>query len=103
MNNIHRTAIVSKNASIGNDIIVAPYAIIEDDTVIGNNVEIGPHAVLYNGARIGNKVKIKQAASVAHVPQDLKLYSIYNWRQYCYSRICYVTPWHKRNRQIAGG
>jgi UDP-N-acetylglucosamine acyltransferase len=72
MNKIHPTAIVSKNASIGNDITIAPYAIIEDDTEIGNNVEIGPHAVLYNGARIGNKVKIKQAASVAHVPQDLK-------------------------------
>ncbi|RKZ00008.1 MAG: acyl-[acyl-carrier-protein]--UDP-N-acetylglucosamine O-acyltransferase [Ignavibacteriae bacterium] len=72
MNNIHPTAIVSKNASIGDNITVAPYAIIEDDTEIGNNCEIGPHAVLYNGARIGNKVKIKQAVSVAHVPQDLK-------------------------------
>jgi UDP-N-acetylglucosamine acyltransferase len=72
MNNIHPTAIVSKNASIGNDITLAPYAIIEDDTEIGDNVEIGPHAVLYNGARVGNNVKIKQAASVAHVPQDLK-------------------------------
>jgi len=72
MKNIHPTALVSKNASIGNDITIAPYAIIEDDTEIGNNVEIGPHAVLYNGARIGNNVKIKQAVSVAHVPQDLK-------------------------------
>ena len=72
MNNIHPTAIVSKKASIGDDITVAPYAIIEADTEIGNNCEIGPHAVLYNGARIGNKVKIKQASSVAHVPQDLK-------------------------------
>ena len=72
MNNIHPTAIVSKNASIGDDIKVAPYAIIEADTEIGNNCEIGPYTVLYNGARIGNKVKIKQAASIAHVPQDLK-------------------------------
>ena len=72
MNNIHPTAIVSNKASIGDDITVAPYAIIEDDTEIGNSCEIGPHAVIYNGARIGNKVKIKQAVSVAHVPQDLK-------------------------------
>jgi len=72
MNKIHPTAIISKNASIGNDIIVAPYVIIEDGTEIGNNCEIGPHAVLYRGARLGNKVKIKQAVSVAHVPQDLK-------------------------------
>ena len=72
MNNIHPTAIVSNKASIGADIVIAPYAIIEDDTEIGNSCEIGPHAVIYNGARIGNKVKIKQAVSVAHVPQDLK-------------------------------
>ena len=72
MNNIHPTAIVSKNASIGKDITVAPYAILEDDTEIGNNCEIGPYAVLYKGARLGKKVKIKQAASIAHVPQDLK-------------------------------
>jgi len=72
MNKIHPTAIISKNASIGNDIIVAPYVIIEDGTEIGNNCEIGPHAVLYRGARLGNKVKIMQAVSVAHVPQDLK-------------------------------
>jgi UDP-N-acetylglucosamine acyltransferase len=72
MNSIHPTAIVSKKASIGADIIVGPYVIIEDDVEIGNNCVIESHAVIYNGARIGNGVKIKQCASVANDPQDLK-------------------------------
>ncbi len=72
MSNIHPTAVVSKNASVGENVQVAPYAIIEDDVEIGNDCEIGPHVVIYNGARIGNRVKIKQGASVSNVPQDLK-------------------------------
>lgn len=72
MSNIHPTAIVSGKAKLGNNVSVGPYAIIEDDVEIGDETSIGPHAVIYNGARIGKKVTIHQAASIAHVPQDLK-------------------------------
>lgn len=72
MKNIHPTALVSPKAKIGNNIIVGPYSIIQDDVEIGNDCQIGPHAVIYDGARIGDRVKIKQASSIAHVPQDLK-------------------------------
>ncbi|MCJ7552382.1 MAG: acyl-ACP--UDP-N-acetylglucosamine O-acyltransferase [Ignavibacteriaceae bacterium] len=72
MNNIHPTAIVGSKAKLGDNITVGPYAIIQDDVEVGNDCQVGPHTVLYNGARIGDRVKIKQAASIAHVPQDLK-------------------------------
>lgn len=72
MNTIHPTAIVSSKAKIGDNNVIAPFVIIEEDVEIGNDCQIGPSAVLYNGARIGNRVKIKQAASIAHRPQDLK-------------------------------
>ncbi len=72
MSTIHPAAIVSKKASIAENVTIGPFAIIEDDVVVGDGCEIGPHAVLYNGARLGNRVKIKQGVSVAHVPQDLK-------------------------------
>lgn len=72
MTDIHSTAIVSSKAKIGNNVSIGPYAVIEDDVEIGSDCRIGPHAVIYNGARIGNKVVIHQAASVAHIPQDLK-------------------------------
>jgi len=72
MNTIHPAAIVSSKAKIGDNNVIAPFVIIEEDVEIGNDCQIGPSAVLYNGARIGNRVKIKQAASIAHRPQDLK-------------------------------
>jgi UDP-N-acetylglucosamine acyltransferase len=70
MTQIHDTAVVSSKATLGDNIIVSPYAIIEDDVVIGNDCTIGPHAVIYNGARLGNRVKIGQGASVSNLPQD---------------------------------
>ena len=72
MNLIHPTAIVSSKAKIGDNNIISPFVIIEDDVEIGNDCQIGPGAVIYDGARIGNRVKIKQAASIANKPQDLK-------------------------------
>lgn len=72
MNSIHPTAIVSSKAKIGDNNIISPFAIIEDDVEIGNDCQIGPSVVIYDGARIGNRVKIKQAASIANKPQDLK-------------------------------
>lgn len=72
MNNIHPSAIVSCKAKLGDNISIGPFVIIEDDVEIGNDCKIGPHAVVYNGARIGNNVIIHQAASIAHIPQDLK-------------------------------
>lgn len=69
---IHPTALISSKAKLGKNISISPYAIIEDDVEVGDDCEIGPGVVLYNGTRLGNRIKIKQAASVANVPQDLK-------------------------------
>lgn len=70
--NIHSTAIVSDKAKLGKNIQISAYAIVEDNVEIGDDCFIGPHAVIYNGARIGNRVVIHQAASIAHIPQDVK-------------------------------
>lgn len=68
----HPTSIVSNKAQIGDNVVIAPYAIIHDDVIIGDGSYIGPHAVVYDGARIGKNVRIFQSASIAHRPQDLK-------------------------------
>ncbi|PJA98051.1 MAG: acyl-[acyl-carrier-protein]--UDP-N-acetylglucosamine O-acyltransferase [Ignavibacteriales bacterium CG_4_9_14_3_um_filter_30_11] len=69
---IHPTAIVSSKAKLGKNIQISAYAIVEDNVEIGDDCFIGPYAVIYDGARIGNRVVIHQAASIAHIPQDLK-------------------------------
>lgn len=69
---IHPTAIVSKNAKLGENIEIGPYAIVSDNVEIGNNCTIMAHAVIDDGARIGNNVKIFYSASISAPPQDLK-------------------------------
>lgn len=48
------TAIVSKDASIGEGTIVHDYAIIEEGCKIGKSCRIGYHAVLRRGTKIGD-------------------------------------------------
>ncbi len=72
MQKIHPTAIVSREAHLGEDIEVGPYAVIEGRVTIGNGCYIGPHAVIKGPTTIGNNCKIYQFASIGEIPQDLK-------------------------------
>ncbi|HAW50089.1 TPA: acyl-[acyl-carrier-protein]--UDP-N-acetylglucosamine O-acyltransferase [bacterium] len=65
---IHGTAIVSKNAQIGNGVEIGPYSIIEDDVVIGDGTKIGPYVVIKN-ARIGKNCNIYLGAVIGEDPQ----------------------------------
>lgn len=51
---IAKTAVVSKDAKIGDDTIVQDYAIIEGGCEIGKACRIGYHAVLRRGTKIGD-------------------------------------------------
>ncbi|ROL61241.1 acyl-ACP--UDP-N-acetylglucosamine O-acyltransferase [Bacteroidetes/Chlorobi group bacterium ChocPot_Mid] len=70
--NIHPTAIVSKQAKIGENVTIGAFTIIEDDVEIGNGTTIRSNVVLANGARIGKDVLICNGAVIATEPQDLK-------------------------------
>ncbi len=50
--NIHKTAVISKDAKIGKDVAIGPYSIVEDGAQIGDN------SVIYGGCFIGREVKI---------------------------------------------
>lgn len=69
---IHETAIVSKNAKIGNNVKIGPNCVISDDVIIGDNCEIANGVIIDNGARIANNVRIFSYASISTEPQDLK-------------------------------
>ena len=72
MSQIHKTAIVSSKAELGENVTVGPYAIIEDKVTIGDGCSIGPHAVLADGAVLGKEVRIFTGAVISTAPQDLK-------------------------------
>jgi UDP-N-acetylglucosamine acyltransferase len=69
---ISNLASVSKNATLGKNVVVHPFATIHDNVVIGNNSIIHPNVVIYPGAKIGEDCEIFPGAVIAIIPQDLK-------------------------------
>ncbi len=65
-------AFVHKDASIGNDVTVEPFAYIAANVIIGDGTWIGPNATVMDGARIGKNCRIFPSAVVSGIPQDLK-------------------------------
>jgi|LSQX01.3.fsa_nt_gb UDP-N-acetylglucosamine acyltransferase len=45
-NQIHPTAIIGENVSLGSNNTIGPFSIIEGNTIIGDNNTIGPHVVI---------------------------------------------------------
>ncbi|MDQ7054081.1 MAG: hypothetical protein Q9P14_14800 [candidate division KSB1 bacterium] len=72
MTTIHPTAIVDRQAELGNHVEVGPYAVIEGNTVIGDGSYIGPQAYIASGTRLGPNCRVFKGAVLGTVPQDLK-------------------------------
>jgi UDP-N-acetylglucosamine acyltransferase len=69
---ISNLAFIHKEAILGKDVVVEPFAYIAGNVVIGDGTWIGPNATIMDGARIGNKCMIFPSAVVSGIPQDLK-------------------------------
>ena len=69
---IHPTAIVARDAQLGNDVEIGPYAIIGDDCVVGDGCVIAARAVLERHVRLAANVKVGIGTILGGDPQDLK-------------------------------
>ena len=69
---IHETAIISKNAKLGENVSVGAYSIIGDDVEIGDNTVIHSHVVVKGPSIIGKNNEIFQFSSVGEDCQDKK-------------------------------
>ncbi len=72
MPRIHPSAIVSKEAEIGNDTIIGPFVVIEGKVKIGRSCIIGPNVHITGNVEIGENCKIFTGAAIGNEPQDLK-------------------------------
>lgn len=70
--NIHSTAVVSRDATIGSDVTIGPYSIVGPEVSIGDGTVIGPHVVIEGPTDIGKGNRVFQFASIGAEPQDLK-------------------------------
>jgi UDP-N-acetylglucosamine acyltransferase len=67
---IHPTAVIAKNAVLGENVKIAPYAVIEADVEIGANCEIGSHAVVQRYVKMGAGNVLHPHAILGGIPQD---------------------------------
>ncbi|KAA3637271.1 MAG: acyl-ACP--UDP-N-acetylglucosamine O-acyltransferase [Calditrichaeota bacterium] len=72
MSDIHKTAIISPKAELGENVKIGPYTVVEDGVEIGDNCMIQSSVLLGEGAVLGKDVKVFHGASIGTVPQDLK-------------------------------
>ena len=69
---IHPTAVVDPEASLGPGVMVGPYVVIGSKVTIGPNCWIGPHAVLEGCLTMGRDNRVFPGACLGLAPQDLK-------------------------------
>ena len=72
MSNISNLAYVDKNAKIGANVTIEPFAYVEGDVEIGDGSHIMSGGQVRNGSRLGKGCRIFPGAVIGGVPQDLK-------------------------------
>ena len=72
MADIHPTAIVESEASIGADVVIGPYCLVGAEVKLASGVKLLSHAVVTGRTAIGEGTVIYPFASIGHRPQDLK-------------------------------
>ena len=69
---ISNLALVSSNATIGQNVRVDPFTMIHENVIIGSNTRIHSNVSIYPGTVIGENCEIFPGAVIGVVPQDLK-------------------------------
>jgi UDP-N-acetylglucosamine acyltransferase len=72
MTMISKLAYVHKDARLGENVTVEPFAYIAGNVVIGDGTWVGPNSVILDWARIGKNCKIFPCSVISGIPQDLK-------------------------------
>lgn len=69
---VHPSAIVARDALLGDDVDVGPFAIIGEDCVVAEGCVIGARATLERHVRLARNVRIGIGSVIGGDPQDLK-------------------------------
>jgi UDP-N-acetylglucosamine acyltransferase len=68
---IHETAIVHRDAEIGEDVEIGPYCVVENGVRIGNRTRLLAHVVVHEGTEIGEDCLIGPFSCLGGPPQDI--------------------------------
>ena len=76
---IHPTAIVSKDASIGDNVKIGPYCVVDSKTKIGDGTELRPFARVCEFTEIGSNCTLHEHCVIGGLPQDLSFKGEETW------------------------
>lgn len=76
---IHPTAIVSKEAEIGDNVVIGPYCIVDAKTKIGSGTELKSFAKICDYTELGSNCTIHEHAVLGGAPQDLSYKGEETW------------------------
>ncbi len=76
---IHPTAIIDKNAQIGQNVEIGPYSVIGADVIIGDGTQVGAHCTIDPFVEIGPACRIYQFAAIGAPPQSVKFEGEETW------------------------
>jgi UDP-N-acetylglucosamine acyltransferase len=68
--NIHPTAFIAPDVTLGDDITVGPFAVIETGAELGANCHLGAHAVVHGHVKMGAGNILHPHAILGGLPQD---------------------------------
>lgn len=69
MSEIHPTSIIHKDAQLGENLYIGPYAIVEPGVVIQDNCQVEAHAVLRYGTILETGVQVDAHSVIGGLPQ----------------------------------
>lgn len=69
---IHKTAIIDRDAFIDNDVKVGAYSVIERDVEIGTGCVIGNYVCIKRGTKIGKNNEIYEGVVIGNPAQDVR-------------------------------
>lgn len=70
--NIHPSAVVSPQATLGQNVKIGPFCVVDEHVTLADEVELISHVVVSGHTSIGKGTKVFPFASLGHAPQDLK-------------------------------
>lgn len=74
MTDIHATAIIDDQATIGSNVKIGPYSVVGPNVTLGDGVQLMSHVVVEGHTSVGSGTQIFPFSSIGHQPQDLKFH-----------------------------
>ncbi|MAO56157.1 MAG: acyl-[acyl-carrier-protein]--UDP-N-acetylglucosamine O-acyltransferase [Rhodospirillaceae bacterium] len=72
MTDIHASAVVHKDAEIGDGVKIGPFCVVGPNARLADGVELLSHVVVEGHTEVGAHTRAFPFASLGHAPQDLK-------------------------------